>query len=95
LRRICPQKGSFGGDLLHKNAFGFRKYCYQLPVKSKIQLKAAEKEQSGAAKYCCCNLLSSLDRTFLYAPQCKACTEAVNSTKCTTRWKAYLRLVLN
>lgn len=48
-----------------QKSFGFRKHCHQLPVKSKIHLKAAEKEQSGAAKHCCCNLLSSLDMNFL------------------------------
>lgn len=49
LKRTCPRKSILeGGEITcniiaYNSVFGFRKYCYQLPVQSKAQFKAAEK----------------------------------------------------
>lgn len=95
LERTCPHKSILeGGEIAYNSVFGFRKYCYQLPVQSKAQFKAAEKQaiqscQSNAAVTC------SLAQTWASSKPCRACTGVTNSTKGTARWRAYLRLVLN
>lgn len=97
LERTCPHKSILeGGEIAYNSVFGFRKYCYQLPVQSKAQLgqqgcwKASNPELPSNAAVTC-----SLAQTWASSKPCRACTGVMNSTKGTARWRAYLWLVLN